>query len=263
MSIAEEAKRAVAEAKAVCVFTGAGVAAESGIPTFRGDDGLWVRYTPSVWATPKGLAIAALTQPSRFKRFIREVSDAFLQAAPNAGHVALGRLARDGRLLAVVTQNIDDLHERGGAAPVIKLHGDLLTARCVRCGHTAKVTRDELRKRIDSATGGPLWWGLSRLVSLYPRCRLCRGRQRPHVVFFGENLAADDCRAAEEAMEQCDLLLVSGTSGDVYPANRLPEIAHRRGVPLVEVSPEPTPFTPWADYYLPAGFAEALPLLVD
>jgi NAD-dependent deacetylase len=245
------------------VFTGAGVAAESGIPTFRGDDGLWVKYTPSVWATPKGLALAALTQPRRFKGFIREVTDAFLEAEPNSGHTAIGRLTRSGRLLAVVTQNIDDLHERGGADPVIKLHGDMLTARCLRCGHTARVTRGELRKQIDKATRGPLWWGLPRLLSAYPRCQRCRGRQRPHVVFFGEELSADDCRAAEEAMEQCDLLLVSGTSGDVYPANLLPEIAHRRGVPLIEISPEPTPFTGWADYYLPTGFAEALPLLVD
>jgi NAD-dependent deacetylase len=259
----DEVKQLISRAKAVVAFTGAGVAAESGIPTFRGDDGLWAKYSPSVYGTPMGLAATAVLRPSRLKAFVRDVSQAFLLADPNPGHMALGRLSASGRLLAVITQNIDDLHERGGAAPVIKLHGDLLTARCTRCKRTQALDRAELQRRVDRATGGPLWWGMRRLLSVYPRCAECGGRQRPHVVFFGESLAEEDCRAAERALRRCDLLIVSGTSGEVYPANRLPQIARRRGVPLVEISPEPTPYTRWADHYVNDTFAAAMPRLVD
>lgn len=249
-------------------FTGAGVAAESGIPTFRrapgggGPAGLWDDYSPAIYGTPWGLAAAAVVRPERFRRFVRDVAAAFFDAEPNAGHRGLGELAAEGRLRAVITQNIDDLHERGGAEPIIKLHGDLLSGRCLRCHARNAVDREVLRARLAAATERRHWRATRHILKAYPRCPRCGGRQRPDVVLFGEGLPRHQWQAAETALEECDLLLISGTSGTVYPANALPDIARQRRVTTVEISPEPTPYSGWVDYPLTGTFGETMPQLV-
>jgi NAD-dependent deacetylase len=262
------ARSRLAEARAVVAFTGAGVAAESGIPTFRGSTGdggppgLWDKYSPAVYGTPWGLAAAAVFRPGRFRRFVGDVATAFFDAEPNAGHRALGELTAQGRLRAVITQNIDDLHERGGADPVFKLHGDLLSGRCLRCRGRNAIQRGVLRARLEAATERRHWRATRHILSAYPRCPECGGGQRPDVVLFGEGLPRDQWRAAESALEECDLLLISGTSGSVYPANRLPHIARHRGVTTIEISPEPTAYSAWVDWPLSGTFGETMPQLL-
>ena len=252
----------MAAANAIVAFTGAGVAAESGIPTFRGQGGLWERYPPTIYGTPFGLAGAAVFRPSKIISFVRDCAGAFFGAEANEGHRALGDLEEQGRLLAVITQNIDDLHELGGAKTVIKLHGDLLTARCRRCSCRTTMKREDLRRRVAEGTKGRLWWGLGKLLSIYPRCEECKGRQRPDVVLFGEALPDDAVVAAENALERCDLLIIAGTSGRVYPANQLPEIARRLKIPVIEISPDRTPFSGWVDHHIAAPFAPTMSKLV-
>lgn len=221
MSISAIAKR-LQEAKHVVVFTGAGVSAESGIPTFRDAlTGLWERFDPAQLATAKAFRL----DPSLCWGWYEWRRRKVLQAQPNEAHFAIAELAKHVPKLTVVTQNVDDLHERAGSKGVIHLHGSLHSPRCIGCGtaHKSPLPAVEL-----SEDGG-------RLEP--PRCNACNGYIRPGVVWFGEMLPDATWSAALAAAESCDLFFSIGTSGVVYPAAELPLRALGTGATVVHINP--------------------------
>ena len=227
----------------VCVLTGAGMSAESGIPTFRGThDSLWSRFDPMRLAT----AGAWREDPALVWGWYRWRMHRVREAQPNAGHRALAQLARRVPLW-LVTQNVDDLHERGGSTVDAHVHGSLFALRCFACGRTHEGPLDEY---VDDA---------QRVEPM--RCVACGDRIRPGVVWFGEMLPEDAWSTAVDAATRCSLMLVVGTSGLVYPAAGLPALARRHGAVVVEINPEPTALSADADHVWCATAAQALPLL--
>ncbi|MBZ9783157.1 NAD-dependent deacylase [Pseudomonas sp. REP124] len=211
------------EAKHVVVFTGAGVSAESGIPTFRDAlTGLWARFDAAQLAT----AEAFRADPSLCWGWYEWRRLKVLQSQPNAAHLAIANLAKHVPQLTVVTQNVDDLHERAGSQDVIHLHGSLHSPRCIDCGwaHEAPLDFDGLHEE-----GG-------RIEP--PRCNVCSGYIRPGVVWFGEMLPERAWSAGLAAAENCDLFFSIGTSGIVFPAAELPLRALGTGAKVVHLNPE-------------------------
>ncbi|GAA3962677.1 NAD-dependent deacylase [Gordonia caeni] len=242
MNHLDRAREMVGAAANVVVFTGAGMSAESGVPTFRDAlTGLWAHFDPAELATPE----AWERDRSTVWSWYAERAAGVREVAPNDGHRAISRLAddkrADGGSVSIITQNVDDLHERAGGGDVCHLHGSLFAPRCDRCGRPASVE--------------------TALDPALTACTACPGRIRPGVVWFGELLPADAWARAEEAFAAADLVLVVGTSGVVHPAAGLPESAARGGVPVLEVNPEPSELT-GVRLRLPATAAEGLPRLV-
>jgi NAD-dependent deacetylase len=226
-------------AKRIAVLTGAGISAESGIPTFRdAQTGLWAQFNPMQLASEEGFR----ADPPTVWRWYAWRRTLVAKAEPNAGHWALARAAPRYRRFDLVTQNVDGLHRRAGSQP-IELHGNIMRTQCLeRCGY---VEEDPARLPI----GEP------------PRCPRCGHWLRPGVVWFGEMLDPSDLEAAEEAASACELMLVVGTSGLVYPAAGLPAVARRAGARVVIVNPEPTELDSQAHLVVRGPAAEVLPAL--
>ncbi|MBK4998580.1 NAD-dependent deacylase [Pseudomonas sp. S31] len=220
MTISSLAKQ-LREAMHVVVFTGAGASAESGIPTFRDAlTGLWERFNPAQLATPE----AFRADPSLCWGWYEWRRQKVGQAQPNGAHLAIAELAKHVPRLTVVTQNVDDLHERAGSQGVIHLHGRLNSPRCIDCGHSYQL-QESLEDLPEEG---------SRIEP--PRCRACDGYVRPGIVWFGEMLPEDAWRAGLEAAEECDVFLSIGTSGIVYPAAELPLRALGHGATVVHIN---------------------------
>ncbi|MCD6680220.1 MAG: NAD-dependent deacylase [Burkholderiaceae bacterium] len=234
------------DARHVVVFTGAGVSAESGIPTFRDAlTGLWARFDPQALATEEGFR----ADPTLVWRWYAERRAAVANARPNAAHEAIARYeARGGRRVDVVTQNVDGLHRRAGSHRVLELHGDITRVKCLDgCGAP---------EPIDPAFD---WRGDAREP---PPCPRCGAPLRPDVVWFGEFLSEAALAEAQRAASSCDAMLVVGTSALVYPAAELPVLARRSGARLVVVDPERTAIDDIADAVVRAPAAVALPSLL-
>ena len=239
--LAAIARRLVHAEGSVCL-TGAGVSAESGIPTFRdAATGLWSRFDPEQLASVAGFR----NNPDLVWRWYRDRVRAVQDAQPNPGHVALARLARILDGFTTVTQNVDDLHERAGSEDVVHLHGRLTAYRCLECGTPVQLDQAQ------------------RLAAEPPVCAVCAGLIRPGVVWFGELLDANFWEQAYAACQQAQVMLVVGTSGLVWPAAELPLLARRAGAHVVEVNPEDTELTGWADTCVRGCSGEILPLLAD
>ncbi len=233
-------QKVLARADRVVAFTGAGISAESGVPTFRGEDGIWKKMRPEELASMSGF----LANPQLVWEWYQHRRTIMHSVHPNAGHRALVEMEQVFGRVTVVTQNIDNLHHRAGSSRVIELHGNIERNYCSKCG--AKY----------GEPGSPL-------PETLPACTRCGGLVRPDVVWFGEMLPEDAWEDAARECESADLLLSIGTSGVVYPAASLPLSAARAGGFVVEVNPEPTPLTPSADEFLPGPAGSVLPLLVD
>ncbi|MDT3680230.1 MAG: NAD-dependent deacylase [Burkholderiaceae bacterium] len=234
------------EAQRVVVFTGAGVSAESGIPTFRDAlTGLWARFDPQALATEDGFR----ADPALVWRWYAERRAAVMKARPNAAHEAIaGYEARGGRRVDVVTQNVDGLHRRAGSRSVLELHGDITRVKCLEgCG-----TPESIEPAFD-------WRSDSREP---PPCPRCGAPLRPDVVWFGEFLPEAVLAEAQRAASGCDAMLVVGTSALVYPAAELPALARRGGARLVVVDPGQTAIDDIADACIRAPAAVALPSLL-
>lgn len=233
-----QARDWMAAARSVAVLTGAGVSAESGIPTFRGPGGLWRNFRPEELATPGAFA--------RDPRLVWEWYDwrraIVARAEPNAGHHALAELERRAPEFCLITQNVDGLHERAGSGHVIRLHGSLWELRCMGCG------REERNEQVP-------------LAELPPRCA-CGGLLRPGVVWFSEALPAKALEAAFAAARRADVFLALGTSSVVYPAAALPRIALEQGARVIEVNPEPTELSELAQLSLRGKTGELLPQMI-
>ncbi len=239
----ERARRLLAAADAVAVLTGAGVSAESGVPTFRDPGGLWRGRRPEELATPA----AFRRDPAEVWAFYRWRIESLRGVRPNPGHVALARLEADRDRFWLLTQNVDGLHAAAGSARVAELHGTIRIARCTRC----RGERD-----VESVLSG-------LAPDSVPACPACGGPVRPAVVWFGEPLPHRALAFAEEAVSECDLMLVVGTSGVVQPAASFAWAARSRGARVVEVNPDSTPISGIADVSLRGGSARLLPLLVE
>ena len=242
---------AVVEALRNCrhllVFTGAGVSAESGIPTFRDAlTGLWARFDPARLATPEAFS----ADPELVWGWYEWRRQRVLRAMPNPAHRAIAELARRVPRLTLVTQNVDDLHERAGSQDVIHLHGSLQAPRCFECGRAHEGMSDELDEPEEGRRLAP------------PRCVHCGAAVRPGVVWFGESLPQAALQRAFDAAGECDLLLSVGTSGLVYPAAQVPQIAARSGACVVHVNPQPVAVGGAREYSLAGAAGTLLPQLL-
>ncbi len=232
--------RHLQEARHIVALTGAGVSAESGIPTFReAQTGLWARYDPQALASPEALA----RNPGLVWAWYTWRRSLVQQAQPNAAHHALAAMERLAPHFTLITQNVDGLHQHAGSRAVIELHGNIMRTVCTANRHL--VTAWEPPPEGEA-----------------PRCPQCGSVLRPDVVFFGESLPPQALQAALEAAQHADVLLVIGTSGVVYPAAALPGLAKEHGAFIAEINPQPTPLSDLADVTLRAPAGEILPLVV-
>jgi len=243
----------------VVAFTGAGISAESGIPTFRDSGGLWDRFDPREFGSWQGVMELAMTKPDALAEFLVELRRAFGAARPAPGHAALATLEEDGLLDAVITQNVDGLHQDAGSRRVVELHGSFRQQVCLVCGHRGRVTRQEFLDGLDRAITGLRSAFVSSLASLLPRCSRCVGPARSDFVAFGEEVR--DFPEAESLAKSCRAMLVVGTSGEVFPAADLPVIASGEGAVVVEITGGPSDVR--SDIRLPGRAGEVLPALVD
>jgi NAD-dependent deacetylase len=258
ISVLERAAASIAGG-GVVAFTGAGISAESGIPTFRDSGGLWDRFDPREFDSWQGVMELAMTKPDALAAFLIELRRAFGSARPAPGHAALATLEENSLLDAVVTQNVDGLHRDAGSRRVVELHGSFRQQVCLVCGHRERVTRQEFLDGLDRAITGLRSAFVSSLESLLPRCSRCGGPARSDFVAFGEEVR--DFPEAESLARGCRVLLVVGTSGEVFPAADLPVLASGEGAVVVEVTGGPSDIR--SDIRLPGRAGDILPALVD
>jgi len=233
----EEAAAALRRAKRGIAVTGAGVSEESGIPTFRGMDGIWTKYPPEIYASID----AYLRDPDKVWAFWCELGASLNGCCPNPAHKALAQLEAVGSIKAIITQNIDSLHQAAGSRKVIEYHGSLRELVCLEC---------RARKPFDINEPG----------KYPPRCVLCQGLMKPDVVMFGEGIPPEAMYESDTLSQVCDVMLVVGTSAQVYPAAGLPFAAKRRGAVVIEANIEPTEFTETVtDVFLAGPCGQTLP----
>lgn len=245
MSIAEAAD-VLRKARRVAVLTGAGVSKESGVPTYRDAlSGLWSNYSFEDLASPEGFR----RDPAMVWDWYEARRAQLADVQPNPGHFALAQLGARFEHFTLITQNVDDLHERGGSSEVIHLHGSLTATRCFfDCkGEPTYITPDQFVMRDVSP----------------PSCPHCGRWLRPAVVWFGEMLPQDEYSRAQQAAVNCDVMLVIGTSGLVYPAAGLPMSAEIAGATVIEVNPEPTDISHISQFCLRGPSGVILPQLVE
>jgi NAD-dependent deacetylase len=223
-------------ARQVVALTGSGISAESGIPTFRGEDGLWKTYRAQDLATPEAFARSPelVWEWYDWRRGLMAAKD------PNAGHRILAEWEDRFAHFTLITQNIDGLHRRAGSKNVLELHGNIWRMRCTQEGTVTENTD-------------------TSLSSIPPLCPDCGALLRPHVVWFGEALDREVIHRASLLSARCDLMLVVGTSAVVQPAASLPLNALDAGATVVEINPESTPLTPYADFSLRGKAGDILP----
>jgi NAD-dependent deacetylase len=224
----------VRENQPCVVLTGAGISTESGIPDFRSPTGIWAQYDPMEYATID----AFRRDPEKVWEFYALRLDVLAKAKPNAGHAALAELERRGLVQAVVTQNIDGLHQRAGSRNVIEVHGSIRSAECLECGTTAP------------------------LAAAAPRCTRCGALMKPGVVMFGEVLPVAELERATELARQARLLLVVGSTLEVYPVAGLPQETLSAGGALAIVNKGSTPYDHLAEVRIDAGAGETLSTLL-
>lgn len=228
------------EPASVVAFTGAGMSAESGVPTFRGEDGIWKKFKPEELASFD----AFIRNPDVVWEWYKYRKQLILSIQPNPGHFALAEMEKLFTHFAVATQNIDNLHRRAGSRTVYELHGNIERNYCIGCGMKYS---DEKIGAFDRA----------------PRCAKCNGLIRPDVVWFGELLPAEDWNASMAAAERADVFFSIGTSAVVFPAASLPVAAKRAGAYIVEINIEPTELSHQMDEVLLGKSGDILPRLVD
>jgi NAD-dependent deacetylase len=244
MGNANTAVNLLCRARHAVALTGAGISTRSGIPDFRSpESGLWERYNPAEVASIYGFR----HDPKRFYDWIRPLCQTVLEAQPNAAHIALARMEAMGKLEAVITQNIDMLHARAGSHVVYELHGHLREVTCIHC-FTVYPAQAVISKFMESDE--------------IPTCPACGHVLKPNVILFGEQLPAQALIGAQRAARQCDVMLVAGSSLEVYPAAELPVIARQNGASLIFVNLSDTPLDSLADVVLHDDVANVLPQIV-
>ncbi|MCX6044029.1 MAG: NAD-dependent deacylase [Chloroflexi bacterium] len=241
-----QAAQVLANASRIVCLTGAGVSAESGVATFRdAQTGLWSHFNPQQLASQAGFA----ADPGLVWRWYMQRLQTVEAAAPNLGHIALTQLAQLTPSFTLITQNVDDIHERAGSGNstegVLHIHGSITQFRCNVCGFEHVLQPFE------------------RVQALPPICRQCQQLVRPAVVWFGEALPERVSALAQRAVAQCDVMLVVGTSGVVYPVAEWPYAAQQNGATVIDVNPICTPISAMADLFLQGPGGEILPTLLE
>jgi NAD-dependent deacetylase len=239
----DDAAELLSTARRGLALTGAGVSAESGIPTFRGDGGLWTKYDPVKVASIDYF----MSDPSAYWKVSKDRGRVALAARPNPGHHALAALEAGGHLVAVATQNTDGLHQDSGSRRVIELHGSGRTVQCLDCGN--REPRSEVQARLE--------------VEMPPRCSVCGGIfLKPTVVLFGEPMPHAAVQEAFALAREADVMLVVGSSLVVYPAADIPVAAVRSGASLIVINAEPTPVDEFAAVVIRGKSGEVLPQIL-
>ncbi|HOD13797.1 MAG TPA: Sir2 family NAD-dependent protein deacetylase [Spirochaetota bacterium] len=242
-------------------FCGSGVSAESGISTFRDPGGIWDRLDMSEVGTAEGLFATLGKNPGKLMPVFIELLDTLEKASFNPGHEALAWLQSGCRLGTIITQNVDNLQQEAGSTCVIEVHGNLFEMACLSCNKKRKMDRKllihDLRKRLGLMRD----ISLPGLVSLVPRCESCGSLMRPDIVMFGE--AVKEMPRSFEIARECDVMLVLGTSGVVYPAAELPYEAMRAGASIIVINPHENAFFDISDVYIPMKTGVALPAIVE
>jgi NAD-dependent deacetylase len=259
----DRAARDIFNAQHVVVLTGAGISTESGIPDFRSPGGLWEKYDPMEFLYERFLADPKRIWEMSFK--MKQSGDLDMgQALPNPAHLALAELEHMGLVKCVITQNVDNLHQKAGSTDVIEFHGNMLWAKCIQC--QSRYPLEELEEKLD-------------IDALPPRCEKCAGVLKPDAVFFGESIPADSLQRAVAESMMADVMIVAGTSAVVYPAAELPFVAKSGGgffstsvtepspnvgAVIIEVNDEPTQLTGRvSDYLLQGKVGTVLPAIVE
>lgn len=237
--LADEVREWIDQADRVVFLTGAGVSAESGIQTFRqAHDGIWKQYSPLDLATKE----AFLKNPEHVLAWYAERRAKIELCEPNNAHLAIADL-QSRKTVTVVTQNVDGLHQRAGSQSVIELHGNIISESCLDCGATDHETPHDMPPYLRY-------------------CAFCGGCLRPNVVWFGESLPEQAFSTAVDTMRQADLLFIVGTSGEVYPAAKLPEYVDKKCCRIVLINPDATPHAQMADAFFGGKASELLPQLL-
>lgn len=240
MELSSKLVAALEDAQSVCVLTGAGISAESGVPTFRGTDGLWAKFKPEELANFN----AFLNNPELVWEWYAYRRNVIKNVKPNPAHYALVEMETLVNDFTLVTQNVDNLHRRAGSKRVFELHGNIERSYCIECGKFIDdVMVDEGRK--------------------VPRCDTCSGLVRPDVVWFGELLPQEAFYQASAAAQRCDLFLCVGTSGVVYPAASLPVLSREHGAYVVEINQEYTDLSSRVSESMIGKAGEIVPVLVQ
>jgi NAD-dependent deacetylase len=239
-----KAAKIIDQSKKLVVFTGAGMSTESSIPDFRGPGGLWTKFDPMKVASID----AFRSDPKAWWEWISSLGSDVLEATPNKGHLALAELEKLGKVDCVITQNIDGLHQKAGNSYVLELHGSVATVKCTQC--RASYPREYVM-------------GLIKNGEIPPRCDVCSGILKLDVVLFGEPLPQLIFQEATERSNDCDAMLIAGSSLVVYPAAVLPKLAKDHGAKIILVNLEPTDFDGECDVVLRGKVGEILPKLVE
>ncbi len=240
MNAIEEAVNILRKSSHTTAFTGAGVSVESGIPPFRGEHGLWSKYDPVV------LDIGYFhSHPAEAWKVIREIFyDYFGKARPNPAHYALAEMEKRGKLAAIITQNIDNLHQEAGSKNVYEYHGNSRRLICPSCGKVYPAAEVDLTR-------------------LPPRCKRDGEVLKPDFVFFGEPIPVAAATRSEEEARTADVFLLIGTTGEVMPASLIPQMAKQHGAKIIEINPETSAFThSVTDVYIREKAGEVLPVIV-
>jgi len=232
-----EVRARLATARAVTVLTGAGISADSGVPTFRGADGLWRNFRAEDLATPEAFA----RDPRLVWEWYNWRRELIATKKPNPAHYAVADLERRLERCWLITQNVDGLHRTAGSQKLSEIHGNIWKVRCTRCS------------RVDENREVP--------IAILPSCAACGGLLRPHIVWFGESLASEDLDRSYEALGRCEVLLIIGTSGIVYPAASFAPVAKAAGAFVVEINLDPTPHPELVDVSLQGRAKDVVPEL--
>ncbi len=240
MQISDSLITKINNAKDILFFTGAGISAESGIPTFRGKDGIWNKLKPEELANFN----AFLKNPDMVWEWYQYRRQIVEEKSPNPGHMTIVEFEKYFNSVAVVTQNVDSLHNRAGSKKVLELHGNIEKNYCIKC-----------KSRYDNL--------IISENKTAPKCKKCGGLVRPDVVWFGEMLPQDVFNEAEKLAMRSDICFVIGTSAVVYPAANIPFVAKQYGSVLVEINITQTGLTNFCDYSIMGNSGEVLPLILE
>ncbi|MBX3347679.1 MAG: NAD-dependent deacylase [Nitrospira sp.] len=238
-STLELVRQRLAAARNIMVLTGAGISADSGVPTFRGADGFWRQYRAEDLATPDAFA----RDPKLVWEWYNWRRELLAMKQPNAAHLGIVELERRSPTFWLITQNVDGLHRDAGSRNLSEIHGNIWKVRCTGC-HAVDENRDVP-------------------ISILPSCLQCGSLLRPHIVWFGESLLAEDLQQCSTVLRSCDLLLVIGTSGVVYPAAGFASVAKDAGAFVAEINLDPTPQSSLVDVSLQGRAKDLVPLLLD
>jgi len=232
------ARERLQQAGSIAVLTGAGISADCGIPTFRGSGGLWKNFKPEELATPE----AFNRDPRLVWEWYNWRRELIASKQPGKAHYALVELEKRIPSFTLITQNVDGLHIKAGSRNIIEIHGNIWKVRCTACG----LVKEDYRVPIE----------------ILPHCEDCGGLLRPHVVWFGESINLEDLRNSIDAIKSCEILIVIGTSGVVYPAASFMSVAKDHGAFIIEANLEETPNTHLADVFLKGRASDVIPQLL-